>query len=159
MGMNQAPDLVSLLDSPTSFFTVWAPSNTALDDLLATTPWLANDDSLIAEVLRYHIMPQVWYSSWMDPLWHPLPTLAFEGTANLVVTNATSTNWKVNNLATVPLETADLPSLNGVLHKLQGVLVPDIAQVLTSTSIYHYLSENLLLWYLGSPGHPSIPSL
>jgi len=109
-------------------FTLWAPTNDALAALQSTRPWLLASSEAVDQMLRYHITPSLWYSRWLGPS-QPLPTLAFDGEA-LVLVNATAAAaavaLQINRI--VVLED-DLPASNGVLHKLGGVLVPDLLQI------------------------------
>lgn len=118
--------VVARLDSSTSdaLFTVFAPTNDALAALQAARPWLLESLEAIQETLSYHVVPALWYARWLSSA-QPLATLAFDGEA-LVLVNASTDAVHVNRLTA--LET-DLPASNGVVHKLGGVLVPDLLQI------------------------------
>lgn len=155
--LQQDPDLSSffalLLNSPTNaelvvrlnttstnseeeLFTLWAPTNDALTALQAARPWLLTASEVVDEVLRYHFTPHLWYSRWIGPS-KSLPTLAFDGEA-LVLVNASTAPapavpavaLQINRIAVLE---SDLTASNGVLHKLSGVLVPDLLQIAYSS--------------------------
>ena len=121
--------------------TLFAPTNEALAALLAERPWLvvgtaADGGPMVhVEVLRYHLVPdQLWYARWLLGAADAPPrlaTAAFEGGALLAITTAdgatpASPSLEVNRL---PTAATDAGARNGVLHKLQGVLVPDLLQI------------------------------
>jgi len=129
--------------------TLFAPTNDALAALLAERPWLvvgraADGGPLVdAEMLRYHLVPnQLWYARWLvgaaDGADGPprLATAAFGGALVAIQANGSSSSsasssslppqLEVNRL---PATATDLQASNGVLHKLGGVLVPDLLQI------------------------------
>lgn len=159
--LQQDPDLSSflvlLLNSPTNadliarlnttitnsssssegeLFTLWAPTNDALAALQAARPWLFASSEAVDEILRYHLTPHLWYSRWLGPA-QPLPTFAFDGEALVLVNAATApapaapaVAFQINRIEVLE---SDLPASNGVLHKLSGVLVPDLLQIAYSS--------------------------
>jgi uncharacterized surface protein with fasciclin (FAS1) repeats len=108
-------------------FTLWAPTNDALAALQAARPWLLPSAEAVDEMLRYHITPNLWYSRWLGPA-QPLPTLAFDGEA-LALVNATAAAAVALQINRIVVLESDLPASNGVLHKLGGVLIPDLLQI------------------------------
>lgn len=131
LSLLHATNLTSLLTQPADpMLTLFAPTNNDLEALNASQPWLFTDTTAIAEVVRYHIVPSLWYSRWLSDA-QRLPTLALGGSAPVLITTsaaagATASSLLVNGQAAVSV---DMTGTNGVLHKLGGVLVPDVLQI------------------------------
>lgn len=123
--------------------TLFAPTNDALAALLAERPWLvvgtaADGGPMVhVELLRYHLVPdQLWYARWLLGATDAPPrlaTAAFGGEALLAIAANGSTaagapapSLEVNRL---PTAATDAGARNGVLHRLRGVLVPDLLQI------------------------------
>jgi uncharacterized surface protein with fasciclin (FAS1) repeats len=113
----QAAGLVDTLsgDGP---FTVFAPTDdafaTALTDLGVTAEELLADTDLLTSILTYHVLPAEVPSTAITP-----------GTAMTVngatVELATEGGVTVNGISVV---TADVEASNGVIHVIDGVLLP-----------------------------------
>jgi len=128
--------LTGRVDESQKLFTLWVPSNQAIAELNETRPWLLDSSEAIDEVVRYHIVPQLWYARWTHPS-RALPTLAFDGEAQ-ILTNATTWNSPsaafINShdrlyVNRIRVTDTDIAASNGVVHKISGVLIPDLMQV------------------------------
>lgn len=114
----QAADLVEALkgDGP---FTVFAPNNAAFDALpdgTVDTLLLPENQSDLAGILTYHVVPWMYTSAdLVDGL--ELTTLQWD-----TITFSYDGNvWLVNDAV---IEIADAVSSNGVTHSISGVLLP-----------------------------------
>lgn len=115
-----AGDLVGALSNETATLTVFAPTNAAFDALPAGTldnllkP--ENKDDLVG-VLTYHVLPEVVYSTDLKPTQTPA---TLQGSTLSIVVDDTGVH--INDVANVT--SADNGATNGVVHIIDGVLIP-----------------------------------
>ncbi|MEM6643705.1 MAG: fasciclin domain-containing protein [Bacteroidota bacterium] len=131
--LTKFPDLVSALSSDAEDYTVFAPNNAAFAALLSATGQTSLDDvpePVIRRLLEYHVVSgaAVFSSALMDGQTVD-PILA---DANDVINVGVGTSVTVDN-ATVIL--ADVPASNGVVHVIDGVLVPDLETSIVNTVV------------------------
>lgn len=107
--------ILEALSDPDAELTVFAPTNEAFDAALAANPDLT--DEQITEILTYHVLTSTVLSSDLDAE-QDVETLQGEN-MNVVLDNETVT---ING--SVVVETADLAGSNGVVHIIDGVLLP-----------------------------------
>ncbi|MCU0514186.1 MAG: fasciclin domain-containing protein, partial [Anaerolineae bacterium] len=106
-------------------FTVFAPTNAAfsaaLDQLGVTTAQLLENTELLTSILTYHVVPGT-----------VLSTDLVEGDVTTVngapITISLANGPQVNGINIV---TADLTAANGVIHVIDGVLVPPLCVIST----------------------------
>eukprot|EP00122_Pirum_gemmata_P021425 Pgem_evm1s19961 len=115
-----AAELAGLFDSPSDTgFTVFAPTDdafaVALDALGVSFDDLANNKKLLTEILTYHVVSGVTQST---DLSEGQQILTLQGE------NITFSNGAVNNNTII---TADLRAYNGIVHVIDGVLLPQSA--------------------------------
>ena len=156
--INSVPDLDKTLDNPESNFTIFAPTNTAFDDLVAADPDDAfaetadllapeNQDALV-RILQYHVIPDDVVSS------ADLATLFSDGgsvdfTVDTLLADAALTFGATSTDASSGLDVIDsggvAVGLNdvdlgltdadtgeenpGVVHSIDAVLIPPAAPV------------------------------
>jgi transforming growth factor-beta-induced protein len=124
------PNLVATLDDNSQALTVFAPPNAAFTALVTA---LASDASTgimglsdvqsyqVIPILKYHVVGAVVTAA--DVTNGPVTTLG--GTATTDTTNGVEING-------IEVTTADLYTRNGVIHVIDGVLLPSIADVVTT---------------------------
>ena len=108
--------LLPLLTDPFSEFTVFAPTNTAFDNLASALAVTLNDILALpnlADILAYHVVSGSVLSTALVS--GPVPTLSGE---NIIVSLASGV--KINDANVI---VADLPADNGVVHVLDKVLL------------------------------------
>lgn len=114
----KAADLVDTLKSEGPF-TVFAPTNTAFDDLpegTVNTLLLPENKSDLTNILTYHVVAGIYTSSdLVDGM--ELDTVQ-GGKITITYENGV---WMVNG---AEIETADVISSNGVTHVIDTVLIP-----------------------------------
>jgi uncharacterized surface protein with fasciclin (FAS1) repeats len=119
--------LLPLLTDPFSEFTVFAPTNTAFNNL-ATSLGLTLNDILalpnLADILAYHVVSGTVLST--DLTAGPVPTLSGD---NVIV--SLTGGVKIND---ANVTTADLISDNGVVHVLDRVLLSSFLGIDEATS-------------------------
>jgi len=116
-----AADLVSVLDDDTAEFTVFAPTNAAFADALAALGITA--DALLADpglssILLYHVVPGKFEASEVVTLTELNTALSGQKITIEVTEDGVVLNGSVNVVAT------DIPAGNGVVHVIDGVLLP-----------------------------------
>ena len=116
--LDKFPDLVTTL-SGSGNFTVFAPSNTAFDALLAAIGQTSIDDvpeEVLRDVLEYHVITS---AALLSTDLSDGQTAATLNGANIIVT--------INNgvfINQAEVTTADIEASNGVVHIIDAVLVP-----------------------------------
>lgn len=114
------PDLVTALSDETSEYTVFAPTNAAFDALLAVIGQTSIDDipeDVLKTVLQYHVLEssEVYSTDLSDGL--VASTLNGE---DITVTEVGGSFL----ISGTGINTADVMTSNGVVHIMDGVLVP-----------------------------------
>ncbi len=116
-------------------FTVFAPTNDAFDNLPeGTLESLSNDQ--LAEILTYHVIRAEIFSSALQPE-QSATTLSGE---DIFVT--VGNGVRVNNSATVV--DADLAASNGVIHVVDGVILPDAFGDIVDNAAKRYFLSSLV---------------
>jgi transforming growth factor-beta-induced protein len=129
------PAFLQMLSDPTAHVTVFAPTDTAFNDLLTSMNMSAADllanKALLDTVLAYHVVPGVFDAASVVNL-----DGALLGTAlpeNALTIKVDGDKVMVNDATVV---TADVKAANGVVHVIDKVLVPtnvnDIAAQMTT---------------------------
>ena len=135
-------DLETLLSDETQRITVFAPDNTAFDALLgAVSPDPANPvdldtipDNVLRRVLEYHVIPgAAVLSTALNDGDTPATALAADGGGNETVTVSKSgSEVRIDNILVTG---ADLPTSNGVVHVIEGVLAPSTEALVLNTIV------------------------
>jgi transforming growth factor-beta-induced protein len=130
------PDVLDALSDPNGLFTVFAPDNDAFADVLADSPDLS--EGQINEILFYHVLAG---ASVLSGNLEEAQTVETFGEEEIYVTveNGTVT---INNSATVT--TADVEGSNGVVHIIDGVLLPNAFTPVTGIVAKNYNLSTLL---------------
>ena len=102
-------------------FTVFAPTDAAFDALEASAPGiiaelLANPDGELANVLLYHVVNGVAFSSSLSN-----GQMIQTAQGEMITVTITGGNVFINN---AQVTTADIPASNGVVHIIDAVLLP-----------------------------------
>jgi transforming growth factor-beta-induced protein len=135
--LTKYPDLVTLL-SGSGNFTVFAPTNSAFEDLLETVGQNSIDDlteDVLKEVLQYHVVTSG-------------AVLSSQLTAGNVVTAngesiAVTTSGGIRLNANTQVVTPDVQATNGVVHIVDQVLVPpSIVPIINTVVEYPYFNKN-----------------
>jgi uncharacterized surface protein with fasciclin (FAS1) repeats len=109
-------------------FTLLAPTNDAFQALPdAVLEQLLADPVMLADVLRYHLIVGPVAAADLAAL---SSALSVQGEP-LAVALSADANLTVNDAQVV---TADIPAANGVIHKIDGVLLPTTAQPLLAAA-------------------------
>ena len=117
--LTKYPDLVTTLSSPSTEFTVFAPTNAAFEALLDAIGQSSIDDipeSVLRDVLEYHVIAGAAVKS------TELTAGAKETVNGEDITVSLTGGLKLNG--TVNVTTADVEATNGVVHIVDAVLVP-----------------------------------
>lgn len=100
-------------------FTVFAPPNAAFEALpegVVDALLMPENQDLLTDVLTYHVVPGEFMSGDLET--GPVETL--EGSElPVVIDDDTAT------VGEIPIVAVDIPASNGVVHVIDGVLVPD----------------------------------
>jgi transforming growth factor-beta-induced protein len=115
--LTKYPDLVSTLGS-TGSFTVFAPTNTAFENVLTAIGQSSIDDipeDVLKTILQYHVVGSEVKSTQLTN--GPVETVQGED-----ITVSLSSGVKLNG--TVNVTQADIDASNGVVHVVDAVLVP-----------------------------------
>jgi len=117
----KAGDLVATLQG-TGPYTVFAPTNAAFASIQPTVDSLLKpaNKSKLQSVLKYHVVPGIYMAA--DLKDGQLLKTAEGETLKVSIKNGVV---KINGATVV---TADVPASNGVVHVINGVLVPKAAQ-------------------------------
>ena len=116
-------DLLAAANDPTADLTVFAPTNDAFDATLVALGKQSIDDipvELLREIVTYHILGTAVFSNQLTD-GAEVATLLPDETVTVDLTNGV----KIND-ATV-LE-ADIQAVNGVIHAVNGVLLPSYVE-------------------------------
>ena len=134
--LNLFPDLVDALDGEGSF-TVFAPTNDAFADLLDAIGQVSLDDipeSVVRDILEYHVITAAVFSG--DLTSGDVPTFGGES-ISVDVSDGVVLNGSVN------VTNADIEASNGVIHVIDGVLVPpSIAPVVGTIVAPAFFNKN-----------------
>ena len=117
--LTKYPDLVTTLSSPSTDFTVFAPTNDAFADLLdAIGQTSINDipEDVLRDVLEYHVIAGAAVRS------TELTAGAKETVGGEDITVSLTGGLKLNGAVNVT--TADVEASNGIVHVIDAVLVP-----------------------------------
>ena len=120
-------ELLPVLTDPFSEFTVFAPTNAAFEDLATSLSTTVNgllELPNLADILTYHVVGGAVLSTQLTA--GPVATVNGE---DIIVS---LTNGVQINDATVTL--ADVPADNGVVHVIDGVLLPPTADLTDNAS-------------------------
>lgn len=125
--------LLTTLSVPTLRFTVFAPDNAAFTASTAPTPPLAYlaflDSATVRKIVSYHVMPQTIaagsissaFPNFQYPsILNPAPQLSALLRLTTFPSKRSNGAW-VNN---IPIIATDVFAVNGVLHKVAGVVAP-----------------------------------
>ena len=116
-----AAGLDDVLADEEESFTVFAPTDAAFDALEASSPGiiaelLANPDGELANVLLYHVVNGVAFSSSLSN-----GQMIQTAQGEMITVTITGGNVFINN---AQVTTADIPASNGVVHIIDAVLLP-----------------------------------
>lgn len=115
--------LVTSLANPEANYTVFAPTDAALsaalDSMGMTAEEFVSDTELASDILRYHVVPATLDSSLVLELTDTVIGTLLPGTSLTV--NVTDDGPAIND---APLIDTDIFALNGVIHVINGVLMP-----------------------------------
>src|SRR5579859_596173 len=123
------PDLVTLLGGTTNY-TVFAPSNKAFKNLLATPGFPSNikliNPAIIQGVLYYHIVAGQKLSSAFTSgaSFNTLYTDPATSTVQAIVINSDGTLKTGSSNQSIHITVADQKATNGVFHITESVLIP-----------------------------------
>jgi len=104
-------NLQNLLQDANSNYTLFIPSNAALNVS-------AVDDSHLVDIIKYHFVPNIFYSDALKPPLGSLPTV--QGSS--VLLRLTAAFQILVNTATVTR--VDIKATNGVIHVVNQLLIP-----------------------------------
>eukprot|EP00611_Tribonema_gayanum_P000406 TRINITY_DN10278_c0_g1_i1.p1 TRINITY_DN10278_c0_g1~~TRINITY_DN10278_c0_g1_i1.p1 ORF type:complete len:1032 (-),score=243.55 TRINITY_DN10278_c0_g1_i1:430-3486(-) len=118
-------------------WTVFAPSNAALSTSRVEMPWLYESAELAAEVVAYHVAPaQVYFSRYLNES-QCIFTAALNSSAPVLASAVCDTSYcAAGSGRTVTINgqlatATDVTAADGVLHVLEGVLIPNLEQIAT----------------------------
>lgn len=136
--LTKFPDLVTVLSAPTPENTVFAPTNAAFEALLSAVGQTNLNDvpeEVLREILEYHVVAA-------DKILSSEITAGPVGTVNGEnITVTTAGGIKLNG--SVSVTSADVNATNGVVHIIDGVLVPpSIAQFVNTVIEPAYFNKN-----------------
>jgi len=136
--LTKFPDLVTALSAPTPEYTVFAPDNDAFAALLSAIGQTSLDDipeDVLREVLEYHVIASKKVLS-SQLTTGPVTTVNGED-----ITVTTAGGIKLNG--TTSVQTADISATNGVVHIVDGVLVPpSVARFVNTVVEPAYFNKN-----------------
>ncbi|GJM60909.1 hypothetical protein PEDI_14610 [Persicobacter diffluens] len=119
------PDVVDALNNPDAELTLFAPTNDAFTDFLELYPNLTNDQ--IEEILTFHVLASIEMAADLSD-GQTLATLQGE---NLIV-SIDGASVMINDANVTEV---DLEAVNGVIHKIDMVLVPSTVPTQTIAEI------------------------
>ncbi len=118
------PAILELLADPTAQFTVFAPVDAAFAEVEGLDAIIADTD-LLTTILQYHVFPNAAaYSFELGGLVDDMGTLTITMADGSEATVTVSDMGVMINEANIVLELADIEASNGVIHVIDGVLVP-----------------------------------
>ena len=129
-------DLLAAANDPTSDLTVFAPTNAAFDATLAALGKSSIDEipvELLREIVTYHILGGATFSN--ELMDGEVETL-LPGES---VTVDTSNGVMINQATVIA---ADVQAVNGVIHAVDGVLLPSYVSISIGTVAEVVLFEN-----------------
>jgi transforming growth factor-beta-induced protein len=140
----QKAGLVDTL-SNTQDLTVFAPTNAAFTQLLTALGVTNGLDGLTAEqlgpILKYHVLAtRVAGSAATTAAQSNGTVTALGGKIKLSFTNS-----KIRLDGRANVVTADVPASNGIIHAIDGVILPSIADIATTTTTLSSLTAALTL--------------
>ncbi|MEM0940597.1 MAG: fasciclin domain-containing protein [Bacteroidota bacterium] len=131
--LTKFPDLVAALSDEDQTYTVFAPTNDAFIALLGVIGQTSLDDipeSVIRRILEYHVVQgsavlssQLMDGDEVDPILADMGDIISVGVGTSVTVDS----------ATVT--TADVEATNGVVHIIDGVLIPDLETSIVNTVV------------------------
>ena len=146
-------ELLPVLSNPLGTFTVFAPTNSAIDSLVSALGITLNDllnSPILANVLKYHVLVNEVASTQITngAIVQPVST-----TNTLKLTKTTTGSVYVNQ---AKVTTADLPAYNGIVHVLDAVVLPfetvvDVAIDYNFTTLTSAVAKAELLPVLTNP--------
>jgi uncharacterized surface protein with fasciclin (FAS1) repeats len=123
LGAVEAAGLLDLLDDESLVFTVFAPTDSAFEELLLQLGITAEDmlanEALVKDVVSYHIVPGRFYETHLSTLDGTLLGTNMLGTALRIRLGESGAT--VNG---VTIANSDIDSTNGVIHGINGVFLP-----------------------------------
>ena len=136
-------NLTDVLDGPGNF-TLFAPTNAAFAKVNASTlADLQNNTTALTTLLLYHVVPTKLLAN------------DFTGSGTLTTVNGLSLPYSVNGttmqVGNATVTKADINATNGVIHVIDGVLIPTNA---TATA-----SPTASSGFLGLPGFEIFPAV
>jgi len=131
----ERPAVLEALSDPAGSFTVFAPNNDAFGDVLSANPDLTEDQA--TEILAYHVLLAEVLSGDLEEA----QTVETLGEEDIYVT-VDNGEVTINNSATVAM--ADLQGNNGVVHIIDGVLLPNAFTPVTGIVAKNYNLSTLL---------------
>lgn len=121
-GLRQAELVETLMgEGP---YTVFAPTNTAFEKLPAGTvqSWMQPaQKAALTKTLSYHVVPGVFEAS---QLTNGMKLKTVQGSVITVMVNNGQVTLKDAKGNTAKVETADVRQSNGIVHVIDGVLIP-----------------------------------
>jgi transforming growth factor-beta-induced protein len=130
-------DLLAAANDPTSDLTVFAPTNDAFDATLAALGKESIDDipvELLREIVTYHILGTAVFSNQLTD-GAEVATLLPDETVTVDLTDGV----KINGASVIE---ADIQAVNGVIHAVNGVLLPSYVEFSLGTVAEVVLFEN-----------------
>ncbi|KAK7503897.1 hypothetical protein BaRGS_00005020 [Batillaria attramentaria] len=115
----QAAGLVDFLADQNPI-TVFAPTDAAFNALGDTVQTLLTKPDLLAQILSYHVVPGTIYSAGI----HATDLHTFEEADRLHLTSRFGTSFSIEN-GHLMRNGEDMSAINGVVHKIDHVLIPD----------------------------------
>lgn len=122
LSLPEMSDLLAAANNPTSNLTVFAPTNAAFDAVLAALGKTSINDiptGILKEIVSYHILGQAVMSSQLTNGQVPTLLPGESITVNL------SDGVKIDNANVIA---ADVKAINGVIHAVDGVLLPSYVE-------------------------------
>ena len=129
--LGRFPDLVSTLSDENGTFTVFAPTDGAFTALLDATGQTSLDDlpdNVLRRVLEYHVVADAELLS---------TTLTDGATATTVLGEAVSVGVDGSDVTIngANVTTADIEATNGIIHIIDGILVPSLEASILNTVV------------------------
>jgi transforming growth factor-beta-induced protein len=122
LSLPELSDLLAAANNPTQDLTVFAPTNAAFDAVLAALGKTSINDiptGILKEIVSYHILGQSVLSTQLTN--GEVPTLL---TGESITVNV-SGGVKIDNANVIA---ADVKAINGVIHAVDGVLLPSYVE-------------------------------
>ena len=129
--LTKFPDLVEALETNSGSYTVFAPTNAAFADLLSVTGQTELDDipeNVLRRVLEYHVISGSELESGALTDGQTAETLLGESVT--VSKNGDQVSIDNSNVAN-----ADITAVNGIVHILDAVLVPELEASIVNTVV------------------------